>query len=282
MFKKSFVAVMSALAITTTGMTSTASTIFANASEGNDNSVTSVSLFSYSPNTLDTSFSYTEGNITKIRKLPVRTACVFAGVSMNSDYVPQYTSNMDIYNYNQIMGKIQDKHETLSCKSEWRYSQTGNSYGYTNPTYSCPTYALATALSIYKGQTITPDRISSNSTTDGTGTKWLAHNSIAITTDVPYCSDLTESEILLAIDTQLAQGRPALIKVTRNSDCLDHWATVIRKTSTTGNVGNRYTVIDPYYGNQCTLSNMVCYKDGAAITGYAILTDEISDVILNM
>lgn len=271
MFKKSFIAVMSALAITATGMASTASAAFSDTA--NDNYAIS---YSANSNSLG-NFDYSQSSLNKIRKIPQRLAAKWAGINVTGTYEPSINSAADYNAYQTAMNKITGNHTGISywdaknkgfCYSQ---SDTTASYATANATSACPTYALATALSIYTGVAHTPKSIHPN----GTGLVWTEHDALAVTKGVNYCSNLTESEILLAIDAQLAMGRPAIIHLYKNEN-IQHWATVIGKDNSKSDKGEKYTIIDPWDGSKRLLKEMTYYNSGTAINGYAIISDELS------
>ena len=153
---------------------------------------------------------------------------------------------------------------SISYKPEYCYSQTGsNNYGYTNATSSCATFALATALSIRKGEQITPDQIETNSSTNGQGTKWASHGATKYD-----CT--SEADVYSAIDKQLAAGKPVLVHATglnSKNQSSEHWATVVGKKS-----DGTYRIIDPWDGTEKDLSQMQIYKNSGKLVGYVTLS----------
>ena len=259
MFKKSFIAVLSAMAISATCMAATASAAVLDT----DN---------------NTNIVYTEAaqsSMDEIRHIPQRLASLMSGVQLTSNYTPIYSGGAtSVAAYQNAMNQIKGSHSNLYYHSDWCYSQKdiNADYSTSNPSWSCPTYALATALSIMNKARITPKSIADQDGTDGTGTKWNNHGAIVVTSDL--ASGLTESEILLAIDAQLEMGRPAIIHV-YTIDAVQHWATVIGKDNTKTSVGEKYTIIDPANGTKCSL-NQMAYYNGSNIEGYAILSDTVA------
>lgn len=268
MFKKSFIAVMSALAITASGMATTASAAFSQADSGNSNGI-----FAQAEQT----------DMNKIRKIPYRLACSWAGIGVTSNYDPNITSGSDYMKFQSAMNRITGSNiafQTATGTHDWYYWQNGYNYGYENASRSCATFAFATALSIYNKTSITPDKIATNSPTDGWGTVWGSRGATLITKgDYP---DLTDNEIFLAIDAQLAMGRPAIIHVYTNAND-QHYATVIAKDDTQTDVGKKYTIVDPAKssgtGNgkakECLLEDMAYYT-GNNIDGYVILSEALT------
>ncbi len=198
----------------------------------------------------------------KIENIPYSLAAKRAGLSVDSDGMPRINGSSDYNQFNAEMNKIRNVNKKISCKAEYRYSQTGNSYGYTNATTSCATYALATAVSIREGKAITPKDIVTESSTSGHGTSWSSHDAYK----VENCS---EQNVLLAVDAQLSLGNPVLIHAT-DSYGSGHWATVIGKDS-----NGEYTIIDPYYGEECKLSEMQIYKNqGGKLDQYVVVSNK--------
>lgn len=110
---------------------------------------------------------------------------------------------------------------------------------------------------------ITPDQISTESETDGQGTRWGDHGAYEISA--------SEESTLFAVDAQLQLGNPVLIHATgtdMNGDASEHWATVIGKKD------GEYTIIDPYYGDVRSLSDMQIYQNNGSIVGYAIISNK--------
>lgn len=202
---------------------------------------------------------------TQRRNIPYMLAAKRAGLNWTSSGSPIINSSSDFQAYQKQMNLIRTLNYTVpnSRNGNYYYSQTGNNYGYDNATTSCATYALATALSIKNNRAITPDMISTNSSTDGQGTLWSDHSA--------YEYSASESETLLAIDAQLCLGNPVLIHTTGlNSDnqSSEHWATVVGKDNGT------YKIIDPYYGDYRDLDDMQIYKNSGQIVGYAIISNQ--------
>lgn len=196
------------------------------------------------------------------RKIPYLLAAKIAGLDVNSSYMPIINSATDSNAYSSAMQTIKGNHANLQVNSSYRYSQTGNNYGYNNAISSCATYALATALSIHKNEMITPDEIVTTSSTNGHNPNWVHHGAHSFTA--------SEEDTMLAIDAQLQLGHPVLIHATGFSSdgvASEHWATVIGKNN------GEYTIIDPYYGDVRSLSNMQIYKNDGQIVGYAIISD---------
>ncbi len=200
---------------------------------------------------------------TQRRNIPKSLAAKMAGLSITSSGEPRINGQADAQAYQAAVDIIKGDHENISCSSAYMYSQTEDSYGYTNATSSCATYALATAISIREGTAITPDMISTESSTSGHGTIWGNHGA--------YAYSASESETLFAIDAQLQLGNPVLIHVEGTSSggyASEHWATVIGKQD------GEYTIVDPYYGNVCSLDEMQIYKNNGSIVGYAIVSNQ--------
>lgn len=220
-------------------------------------------LVTYSPSSLANSGRSTASD-SQISKIPTLLAAKMAGLAVDSSNNPIINNQTDSTNYQNAMRTIKGNHANLSYKSSYRYSQTGsNSYGYSNPRQSCATFALATALSIYNNRSITPDKIQTNSSSNGTGTNWNAHGAFPVTA--------SEADTLLAVDAQLQLGNPVLIHaVGKDSSGNDseHWATVIGKQN------GEYTIIDPWNGKECSLDEMQIYKNQGRLTGYVILSNE--------
>ncbi len=222
----------------------------------------SMSKVTYTPKTAYSTTNTADTDVLR-KKIPQLLAAKMAGLSSYSNGNPIISNAMDRRKYEIAMDTIKGNHEGISYKEEYCYSQTGYDYGYTNALSSCATYALATALSIKNDTAITPDQISTNSKTDGHGTRWGNHGA--------YSISASESETLLAVDAQLQLGNPVLIHATGSDskgNPSEHWATVIGKKD-----GN-YTIIDPYYGSVCSLDEMQIYKNNGKLTGYVILSNE--------
>ncbi len=197
------------------------------------------------------------------KKIPIMLAAKMAGLKTSSDGTPIVSSQYDYQALQNARATISGNHAKLSYNSTYRYSQTGNSYGYTNARSSCLTYAFATALSIKNGRKITPDQIRTNSSTDGHSpniSEWGA-----------YTVNTSGSETLNGIDAQLQLGNPVLIhaygKDSSGNDS-EHWATVIGKQN------GEYTIIDPWDGQEHSLSDMQIYKNNGTIADYIILTNK--------
>lgn len=111
---------------------------------------------------------------------------------------------------------------------------------------------------------ITPDQIDTNSSTDGTNPKWANHGATSIAA--------SEYNALLAVDTQLQLGNPALIHINGKDVAINdndqHWVTVIGKKD------NDYVIIDPWDGKEKMLSDNSMYTDGGSIAHYVILSNE--------
>lgn len=205
----------------------------------------------------------TATNDSQRQRIAYMLAAKRAGLNCTSTGSPIINSASESTAFQSELNKIKTSNYSISYKRDYFYSQTGNDYGYTNATSSCATYALATALSIKENRSITPDIINTNSPTDGHGTKWGNHGA--------YSYAASETETLLAIDAQLALGNPVLIHATgkdSGGNDSEHWATVI------GKANGVYTIVDPYYGDIRSLSNMQIYKNGGSIVGYAIISDK--------
>ncbi len=232
-------------------------------------------VVTYSPDTVKTSLKdsakvralSTTRNVatttSQMKNIPRYLAAKMAGVSCDSYGNPSINSRDQQRDYENALSQIRGDHANLSYKESYCYSQTGNSYGYTDATTSCSTYALATALSIKEGRQVTPDQIATDSATSGHGTRWEYHNAYSIAAD--------EESTLFAIDAQLELGNPVLIHttgLTAKGEASEHWATVIGKKN------GEYTIIDPYYGDVRNLSDMQIYKNSGSIVGYVILSNE--------
>lgn len=269
--KKSIAAVLSALAITATGASTVSSAAFSKSTNVNN-------IYE----TVDDNKSETNGMFRSaisqkrtgaVRYIPERLACLIAGIRTNSvTYEPIITTELDYRLFQKAMEKIKGYHATIYCPTKYRYAQNtgtyfnGCNYG-CNDKSMCSAYAIATARSIYDGKQMLPNEVKHNSD----GVLWSEVTEV----DVGRNSDLTEDEILLAIDAQLEMGKPALIQAKRNSDGKVHWATVIGKSGSEGSAGDNYTIIDPWNGSQCSLGEMMYYKDGGTFVGYAILDEEV-------
>lgn len=270
MFKKSFVAVLSAMAISATGVAATASSAMSNDTD----TMCEYSVAYASASNSFANFDYSESSINKVRKIPYRLACSWGGVAMTNTFEPIITNETDYRRYKSAMDRITGSHSDISYddakKKGFCFAQNDANadYATANRTAACATYALATAKSIYTGVKHTPKSIHPN----GTGVVWTNHGALAITKGVTYCNNLTESEILLAIDAQLAMGRPAIIHIYKDANT-QHWATVIGKDDSKSDIGEKYTIIDPWDGSKRILSDMTYYKSGTSINGYAILGD---------
>lgn len=134
----------------------------------------------YSHNTA--SINATGGTTTAkvIKNIPYSLAAKRANLSVNSQGMPIISSASEGIAYNNELNKIRNVSKNIYCNPNYRYSQTENSYGYSNATSSCATYALATAISIRDGKQITPKDIDTNSSTDGHGTKWSSHGAYSV------------------------------------------------------------------------------------------------------
>lgn len=220
----------------------------------------------YSPNVLASNISAKATGTTTakvIKNIPYSLAAKRAGLSVDSTGMPRINGSADAKSYNVELNKIRNVSRKLTCKSEYRYSQTGNDYGYNNAKSSCATYALATAISMRDGKIITPKDIVTNSSTDGHGTSWSSHGA--------YKVDCDEQQAFLAIDAQLSLGNPVLIHTDGKSSSgnpSEHWATVIGKQN------GEYTIIDPWDGKEHPLSEMQIYKNGGSVIGYAVVSNK--------
>lgn len=199
------------------------------------------------------------------KNIPYSLAAKRAGISRDMNGMPRISGSSDYNAFQTQLNKIKnDNYRKMYVNSSWKYSQTGtNNYGYDNAGGSCATFALATALSIREGYKITPDKITTNSSSDGQGTVFSNHGA--------YTFRCTEDEARLGIDAQLALGHPALIHTSgkdKNNKPSEHWATVIGKEN-----GN-YRIIDPWDGTERDLSQMEIYKKGGSIIGYGIVSDQ--------
>ena len=198
-----------------------------------------------------------------IENIPYSLAAKRAGLSVDYTGMPSINGSADAQKYNAELNKIRNVSKKLTCNSAYRYSQKDNSYGYNNALASCSTYALATAISMRDGKTITPKSIVTNSSTDGQGTSWSSHGA--------YKVDCNEQQAFLAIDAQLSLGNPVLIH-TNGKDKFgkpsEHWATVIGKQN------GEYTIIDPWDGKEHPLSEMQIYKNGGSVIGYAVVSNK--------
>lgn len=238
---------------------------------------TTESAHTYSPDSIAKSVNSTNGvNTTSTtyvattdaqkKRIPYFLAAKMAGLNFNHDTgSPSINSAYEYQAYQRAWDTIKGDHRKLSYKSEYCYAQNGsNNYGYSNAGVSCPTFALATALSIKEGKQITPDQIETNSKTDGTNTQWDKHGATRIAA--------SEEDCLLAVDAQLQLGNPALIHINgknvANDSSDQHWVTVIGKKD------NDYIIIDPYNGKEKMLSAELTYKNGGTIADYVILSNE--------
>lgn len=265
--KKSIAVIVSALAIATTGVATVSSAAFSKSAD-----IKTVDDNSLGTNAICRS-AISESKTGAIRCIPQRLASLISGVPLTSNYTPIYSHGAtDVAAYQSAMNKIKGYHSTIYCPQNYRYAQetgtyfNGCDYGCVDKSM-CSAYAIATARSIYDGIQMFPNEVKHNSR----GVLWEEVTKV----DVGNNSDLTEDEILLAIDAQLEMGKPALIQAKRNSDGALHWATVIGKSSSGGTVGSRYTIIDPWNGSQCSLGEMMYYKDGGTFVGYAILDQDV-------
>lgn len=199
------------------------------------------------------------------RHIPQRLAAKMSGATLNLNYQP--TSNY--MGYDAAMKAIQGTHSQLSAPVSYRYNQ------HTEGCF-CAKAALATALSIRDKKQWKPSDVKE----DEYGLTWTEDGVKSFVTK--YYSDLTKTEVLLAIDAQLQMGHPVLVQVRKdngtNMDVLaQHWATVIAKTKTTGSYGERYKVIDPDTGTIVVMNQMAYYEpSNDNITGYAIVSEALS------
>lgn len=244
----------------------------------NESSVRNMDSFSLSENTNGETGIYSLNALTKsvsatyskastvaknVKNIPYSLAAKRAGLTVDSSGMPKINSSSEARAYQTQLNKIRNVSTKLSYKSSYCYSQTGNSYGYSNATSSCATYALATAISIRDNTQITPDEISTKSSTNGHGTVWGDHGA--------YKVDCSESEAFLAIDAQLSLGNPVLIHTdgySSSGKASEHWATVIGKKN------GEYIIIDPWDGKEHTLDEMQIYKNNGSVTGYAVISNK--------
>lgn len=190
-------------------------------------------------------------------------AAKMAGLRTYYDGSPIVTNKDDAAAIKKAQETIHGDHKKLSYNSAYRYSQLGNNYGHTNALSSCCTYAFATALSIKNGRKITPDQITTESSTNG-------HNPV-ISEWGAYTVNTSGSETLKGIDAQLQLGNPVVIHAygTDSSGAnSQHWATVIGKEN------GKYIIIDPWDGQEHSLDEMQVYKNNGTIADYIILTNE--------
>lgn len=181
-----------------------------------------------------------------------------AGVYVSSTGSPSINSSSDYTHWQTAMNTIRGDHASFKFNPAYQYSQTGYNYGYDDATTSCSTFALATALSINGNKKITPDQISTDSSTSGHGTNWGAHGAY-------YISETSESNVLLGVDAQLQLGNPVLVHAVSSKG--EHWATVIGKEN------GIYKVVDPYYGSIVPLNQMTYYEEGS-LKDYVILSNQ--------
>lgn len=266
MFKhtKSIAVIVSALAIATTGVTTVSSAAFSKSAD-----IKTVDDNSSETNAICRS-AISESKTGAIRCIPQRLASLISGVALTSNYTPIYSHGAtDVAAYQSAMNKIKGYHSTIYCPQDYRYAQKTDTYfGGDADKWMCSAYAIATAKSIYDGKQWFPNDVACDTVN---GAYWEEVTKV----DVGDNPDLTEDEILLAIDAQLEMGKPALIQAKRNSDGGLHWAVVIGKSSSGGTVGSRYTIIDPWNGSQCSLGEMMYYRDGGTFVGYAILDQDV-------
>lgn len=197
-----------------------------------------------------TSITITEDNV---HKLPTLIAAKRAGISVDSNGSPIIHNNNENKAFYSEMDKIENVTKNIYCKPGYKYSQTTNDYGVTNPKGNCARFALATAKSIKYGGTYTPDKIKMGSN----GVNWSSNGAIR-----KYCD---KEEALLAINAQLSLGNPALIYVKSSEG--QHWATVTGR-----NANGSYTIIDPWDGTTRDLTEMEHYTNENDIAGYAIIS----------
>ena len=172
-----------------------------------------------------------------------------AGIDVYANGEPKITSKHDYEAYQKKIRVItatalmNNSNLSIDCPLQYRYDQSiaydsdnpDKTYGYTNASSSCATFALATALSIHRGYQITPDKIDTHSDTDGQGTNFASHGA-------HYIECFTD-EAFHAIDRELSLGNPVLIHTSgkdKNGNDSEHWATVIGKGE------SNYTIIDPW------------------------------------
>lgn len=190
-------------------------------------------------------------NDTQKANIPYSLAATRAGISVNNLGMPTIQNQA----FNDQLNKIKNVSVDITCPTTYRYSQTANSYGFSEPTKRCAAYALATAKSIINKQKITPDMLT---TDDGYIGSWLANDAFRLYT--------TAANSYLAICAQLSMGKPALIYVKNTTTNREHWATVVAR------VNGVYWVIDPWDGKRMEIANMQVFKDGGAtVSGYAII-----------
>lgn len=183
-----------------------------------------------------------------------------SGVYVSSTGSPSINSSSDYTHWQTAMNTIRGDHSRFQFSSSYVYDQTKESpnYGYVDHNTSCATFALATALSIKNNSRITPDKISTDSSTSGHGTNWGAHGAY-------YISETSESNVLLGVDAQLQLGNPVLVHAVSSKG--EHWATVIGKEN------GIYKVVDPYYGSIVPLNQMTYYEEGS-LKDYVILSNQ--------
>lgn len=200
-----------------------------------------------------------------ILHIPQRLAAKLSGAALNSNYQP--ASNYA--GYDAAMKAITGSHANFTIPSGLKYKQAPK---------QCARYALLVAWSIYKGKAASISEIYVNEDDYATwGSAYGTATTVQSMSTIPaYQADVTENDILLAIDAQLQMGRPALIQVYNASIGDFHWATVIGKDNSKNTVGEKYTVADPATGTKVKLTNMAYYPNGGKIVGYAILSTALS------
>lgn len=198
-----------------------------------------------------------------------------AGIDVYANGEPKITSKHDYEAYQKKIRVItatalmNNSNLSIDCPLQYRYDQSiaydsdnpDKTYGNTNASSSCATFALATALSIHRGYQITPDKIDTHSDTDGQGTNFASHGAHYI--------ECSTDEAFHAIDRELSLGNPVLIHTSgkdKNGNDSEHWATVIGKGE------SNYTIIDPWGGRECSLDEMQIYRNGGEILGYASIS----------
>lgn len=196
----------------------------------------------------------------KRKIIPYLLAGKISGVSVSSTGSPSINGAYDYWHWQAAMDTVKGDHLRFKFSESYVYDQTDEdkNYGYKNHNNSCATFALATALSIKNNKKITPDQISTSSSTDGHGTRWGAHGAY-------FISETSESKVLLGVDAQLQLGNPVLIHTVDGNK--EHWATVIGKEN------GVYYVVDPCGGTTVPLQKMTYYKEGS-LKDYVILSNE--------
>lgn len=233
-----------------------------------------VSVNSITPTTTRATTDY------QIERIPKYLVAKMVGLSTHSDGSPIINSTSDYNVYVNAYRTMRGDHAKLYYKSEYCYSQNGESYGNPNPKQSCGTFAFATALSIKYNKKITPDQIVISETKGYVIDHWKGDDDRVVEwkwkdgNSIKTAYRIYESrgaDTFEGIDAQLQLGNPVLIHTSGKNAAgvaSEHWATVIGKQN------GKYTIIDPWDGSERSLEDMEIYKNGGSVLDYTILTNE--------